>query len=472
MVGGQSSNARPVLRRNMRRWGGLRLVLALHRCGPVAHLALCGAGARLLFTKSGSPLTQDNGGTVESRDGADNPRWLGVRLSVSPPLPEGSSRPGSPDAAGPRVLDFDDNSLVPHLVGEHDRHLALIEDRLGSRIVPRGNRLAISGAPPAITQTEAVLTALWGRLERGLPLDVADVEGAIRTVTSALDDQARAAAVAAISGQTETVVSTKLKITARSQTQATYLEALGRDDLVFGIGPAGTGKTYLAVAQAVALLRTEQVKRLIITRPAVEAGERLGFLPGDLKEKVDPYLRPIYDALYTMMPRDRVQKLIEQGTIEIAPLAYMRGRTLSQSFVLLDEAQNTTSMQMKMVLTRLGRDSRMVITGDTSQIDLPRGVPSGLVEALRILDGVPGISFVQFSSEDVVRHRLVGRIIQAYDREAARDRPLRDLPRPVEARGGPSGEQTGSNLASPLGPEPTGPSPEKASGPTPSTGLP
>ena len=256
---------------------------------------------------------------------------------------------------------------------------------------------------------------LYQMASRGVTISMADVDGAVKMAV-AQDDQLQLPAIEARGKITNAQIATRRKtVIARTRTQDAYIRALEKSEMVFGVGPAGTGKTYLAVAYAAQLLERGLVERIVLTRPAVEAGERLGFLPGDLKEKVDPYLRPLYDALYDMMPADKVERALTAGVIEIAPLAFMRGRTLAHSVIILDEAQNTTSMQMKMFLTRLGESGRMIITGDPSQIDLPNGQPSGLNEALRILDGVEGINVVRFTGEDVVRHPLVQRIVTAYE---------------------------------------------------------
>ncbi len=313
-------------------------------------------------------------------------------------------------AAEPTVLAFDDNRLLTALFGEHDRNLARIEQSLGVSLFSRGNRIAISGSSDSREVARKVLTELYGRLQKGLDVADGDVIGAIRMATAA----AAEGGVEAAAGKATFIGTGKRQITARSPNQARYLRELGSRELVFGLGPAGTGKTYLAVAVAAAELLSGRVDRIILSRPAVEAGERLGFLPGDLKEKVDPYLRPLYDALYDMLPSDQVIKRLENGEIEIAPLAFMRGRTLANSYVILDEAQNTTPVQMKMLLTRLGENSRMVVTGDLSQIDLPVGSRSGLHDAVDILRGVQGVSFVHFDPGDVVRHKLVTRVLKAY----------------------------------------------------------
>ncbi len=312
-------------------------------------------------------------------------------------------------------LNFDDNRLLPMLYGEHDRHLARIENQLGVSLISRGNTLTIAGPAESAETARSALDALYERLKRGMAVGTGEVDAAVRMATGtggALRDQTLATL-----SRAEVAVRTRRKgaITPRSPMQATYLQALAESEMVFGLGPAGTGKTYLAVAQAVAMLTTGQVDRIILSRPAVEAGERLGFLPGDLKEKVDPYLRPLYDALHDLMDRSFVERAMTSGEIEIAPLAFMRGRTLANACVILDEAQNTTPMQMKMFLTRLGENSRMIVTGDPSQIDLPNGQTSGLAEATRLLNGVEGIAQVHFKAEDVIRHELVARIVSAYE---------------------------------------------------------
>jgi len=322
------------------------------------------------------------------------------------------------------LLDFDDNRLLALLFGEHDRHLARIEERLGVAVASRGNRLMITGAADAQAQAKKVLTDLYRRLEGGAELEMGDVDGAIR-MTQGGPMNAPVSGNAKLRDKAELIrddrpvpdgaVRTKKRIILpRSHTQKLYFEALQKHELVFGLGPAGTGKTYLAVAMAVNFLVEGRVDRIILSRPAVEAGERLGFLPGDMRDKIDPYLRPLYDALYDMLPAERVAKGLESGEIEVAPLAFMRGRTLANAFVILDEAQNTSPVQMKMLLTRLGENSRLVVTGDLSQIDLPIGVPSGLRHALDILEGVEGIGFVRFGEADVVRHPLVTKIVRAY----------------------------------------------------------
>ncbi|MDQ0420062.1 phosphate starvation-inducible PhoH-like protein [Peteryoungia aggregata LMG 23059] len=313
------------------------------------------------------------------------------------------------------ILTFENNRLASELFGQFDQHLKLLEQRLQIEAHARGNSVAITGELQATNQARRALDFLYARLQSGGSVEASDVEGAIRMAVAA-DDQLTLPTLERKAKLSMAQISTRKKtIAARTPTQDAYMRALERSELVFGVGPAGTGKTYLAVAHAAQLLERGIVDKIILSRPAVEAGERLGFLPGDMKEKVDPYLRPLYDALYDMIPGDKVERAITAGVIEIAPLAFMRGRTLANAAIILDEAQNTTSMQMKMFLTRLGENGRMIITGDPSQVDLPRGVTSGLVEALQVLKGVEGVSVVRFKDTDVVRHPLVGRIVQAYD---------------------------------------------------------
>ncbi|MFL1463330.1 PhoH family protein [Roseococcus sp. DSY-14] len=325
-------------------------------------------------------------------------------------------RPAPPSSETRSVtLQFEDNALLPLLHGEHDRHLARIEGRLGVRVASRGNKLTISGAPAKTLMAEQVLRGLWRGLERGMSIGASEVEGAIRMAEGEAEGDPR------LPLQDIPQIRTRRgAIAPRTPAQSAYMDMLARHEMVFGLGPAGTGKTYLAVAQGVALLQSGRVDRIVLSRPAVEAGERLGFLPGDMKEKVDPYLRPLYDALHDMLPAEQVARRLAAGEIEIAPLAFMRGRTLAHCFAILDEAQNTTPAQMKMFLTRMGEGTRMAITGDPSQVDLPPGQKSGLVQAMEVLDGVPGIGFTRFDERDVVRHPLVGRIVQAYGAMEAR----------------------------------------------------
>jgi len=340
-------------------------------------------------------------------------------------------RPVNPDHEQ-LVLAFDNNKLATQLFGQFDQHLAMLEHQLGIVAVARGNTVEVSGPPDATRRARLALEHLYSRLEAGERVDTGDVDGAIRMARS--NDQLSLPEIEKGGRMALAQIGTRKKvIQARTPTQDAYIRAMDRCQLIFGAGPAGTGKTYLAVAYAASLLERGAVDRIILSRPAVEAGERLGFLPGDLKEKVDPYLRPLYDALYDMMPGDRVERAITSGVIEIAPLAFMRGRTLANSAIILDEAQNTTSMQMKMFLTRLGENSRMIVTGDPTQIDLPPGQVSGLVEALSILDGVEGVARVAFTAKDVVRHKLVEAIVVAYD-EADRRRRTEGAPAADKAR--------------------------------------
>ena len=319
------------------------------------------------------------------------------------------AQPASPSNGGKAItVQFNDNMLLPLLLGDHDRHLVRIEQALGVRLSCRGNRVAIAGDAARVEAAQTALQGLWRRLERGESVGRPDVEAAIRMVELETDPRLPLSDLPAIRTR-------KGVVGARSAGQVAYMDALASHEMVFGVGPAGTGKTYLAVAQAVAMLQAGRVDRIVLSRPAVEAGERLGFLPGDMKEKVDPYLRPLYDALHDMMPADQVIRRMANGEIEVAPLAFMRGRTLAHSFAILDEAQNTTAVQMKMFLTRMGEGSQMVITGDLTQVDLPVGVRSGLTDALDTLEGVQGIKVVRFDNRDVVRHPLVGRIVDAYD---------------------------------------------------------
>lgn len=311
-------------------------------------------------------------------------------------------------------LEFDDNQLLSILVGPQDRNFYLIEQRLNVSLSLRGNHIAINGAEPGVSCAKTALVYLYKQLEKGLEVDSIVVEDAIRlaSTTDLLNQEEKSHS----SGQSDVSIATKLRnVLPRTAHQADYVKHMQTSDLIFCDGPAGTGKTYLAVAVGVSLLLAGKIDKIILSRPAVEAGEKLGFLPGDMREKVDPYLRPLYDALNDMLPAEHVLKYLGTGEIEVAPLAFMRGRTLSNAFIILDEAQNTTPVQMKMFLTRLGNNSRMVVTGDQSQIDLPNGVFSGLKDALETLEGVDGVKFVFFTDKDVVRHPLVSRIVHAYD---------------------------------------------------------
>jgi phosphate starvation-inducible PhoH-like protein len=317
-------------------------------------------------------------------------------------------------------LQFDDNALVPLLFGEHDSHLAQIEEELEVEISSRGNEVVVIGTKPRIQAAQAVFDVLWERLLKGLPVGKEEVSSAIQVASSPMDRGSREMAMKALSESQLDIKSKNKKITARTPKQGEYLEAIRHHHLVFGLGPAGTGKTFLAVAQAVHMMQAGAIDRLILCRPAVEAGESLGFLPGTMQEKIDPYLRPIYDALHEMLPADQIAKRLADGTIEIAPLAFMRGRTLSSAMVILDEAQNTTVAQMKMALTRIGEGSRMVVTGDPSQTDLPDKTKSGLRDAMEVLQGVKDVAFVSFGEEDVVRSRLVKNIVAAYEKRDGR----------------------------------------------------
>jgi phosphate starvation-inducible PhoH-like protein len=336
------------------------------------------------------------------------------------------SSPAARDSAATQtVLAFDDNRLASLLFGQYGQNLALIERRLGVVAEQRGNHVTLAGSRDGVERSRRVLEGLYEQLKRGDELVSGDVEGAIRLAIAqgSLFDYDPATARPSF----EEINLRKRAVRARTAAQDAYIRALRRHALVFGTGPAGTGKTWLAVAHAVQLFERKEVDRIILSRPAVEAGERLGFLPGDMREKVDPYLRPIYDALYDLMDPRIVERTLQTGEIEIAPLAFMRGRTLSNAVIILDEAQNTTTMQMKMFLTRLGENSRMIVTGDPSQVDLPRGQTSGLAEATRLLRNVEGIGHIVYTAEDVIRHELVARIVDAYDKAALKAARGRDI---------------------------------------------
>ena len=331
------------------------------------------------------------------------------------------SRKPVPAQSGDRSrteLTFDRPQALSALFGQYDQNLVALENRLGVYITARGNRVGLEGTAEQVALARDVLNDLYQRIARGEEVDSALVDASIAMAAEPTLDGIISAERA---GMPPIMIRTRKKtIVPRTPAQAHYMRELVHNDMIFALGPAGTGKTYLAVAQAVAQLITGSVQRLILSRPAVEAGERLGFLPGDMKEKVDPYLRPLYDALYDCLPAEQVERRIASGEIEIAPIAFMRGRTLADAFVILDEAQNTTPAQMKMFLTRFGQNSRMVICGDPNQTDLPGGVASsGLADATYRLEGVEGIAMVRFSAADVVRHPIVGRIVEAYEGHGA-----------------------------------------------------
>ncbi len=310
-------------------------------------------------------------------------------------------------------MSFDKPHLINSVFGEFDRNLVTIENRLGVYISARGNRVQIEGEAGSIGRTRDILNDIYSRVSRGELID----QEAVQSIIAMTAEPTLEGIVRKETDAPGIMIRTRKKtLVPRSANQVPYMEALARDEIIFALGPAGTGKTYLAVAQAVAMLITGAVQRLVLSRPAVEAGERLGFLPGDMKEKVDPYLRPIYDALYDCLPAEQVERRIASGEIEIAPIAFMRGRTLADAFIILDEAQNTTAAQMKMFLTRFGMNSRMVICGDPHQVDIPGGERmSGLNDAVQRLEGVDGIATIRFNSSDVVRHPLVGKIVDAYE---------------------------------------------------------
>ena len=331
-----------------------------------------------------------------------------------------SPHAGDGGSTGSLQLEFEEGRLLGPLFGEFDQNLIALENRLGVFIAARGNRLTIEGEPESAARARDVLITLYNRLQQGGKIELGDVESAV-AMTDALLNPRPAHAEGGADSPVQIRTRRKV-IQPRSPTQVRYMQHLHKSDMIFALGPAGTGKTYLAVAQAVHELITGSVDRIILSRPAVEAGERLGFLPGDMREKVDPYLRPLYDALNDMLPPEQVERRLASGEIEVAPLAFMRGRTLSDAFVILDEAQNTTPMQMKMFLTRFGTRCRMVICGDPSQVDLPPPQRSGLADAVARLEGVEGIAMVRFDPKEVVRHPLVGRIVEAYDKDRQTER--------------------------------------------------
>jgi len=311
-------------------------------------------------------------------------------------------------------IEIEDNAIVAELLGPYNRNIAEIERAFAVQVNQRGNIISVAGDPEEAKMATDVIRRLETRLKQGRSLETGDVQGAIRLARGKPSPSTSSTGDPAPKRTKAEIHTRKRVIEPRSATQRDYILDLQNNNLTFGVGPAGTGKTYLAVAAAVAAFLERRVERIVLSRPAVEAGERLGFLPGDLKEKIDPYLRPLYDALHDMLPGETVTKMLENGVFEVAPLAFMRGRTLANAYVVLDEAQNCTSMQMKMFLTRLGENAQMAITGDPSQVDLPRGETSGLAEAVRLLNNIKGVGIVEFSSEDVVRHPLVAKIIEAY----------------------------------------------------------
>ncbi len=315
------------------------------------------------------------------------------------------------------ILSFDDNALLQNLCGERNSNLKLIEEALQVKLNLRGDQITLFGEEADVKLARRVLKELYGLLREGYPLYPSDINHAIQILSGQFKARLKDIFLDAVY-----VTSKKRIITPKSLAQKDYIEAIRNYDIVFGIGPAGTGKTYLAMATAISALNAGEINRIILVRPAVEAGEKLGFLPGDLAEKVNPYLRPLYDALHDMVDFDQTSALLQRGVIEVAPLAFMRGRTLNDCFVILDEAQNTTSEQMKMFLTRLGISSKAVITGDITQIDLPNGTTSGLIETMKILAGIQGLKFVYFTDKDVIRHRLVQDIIKAYEKAERKKR--------------------------------------------------
>lgn len=310
-------------------------------------------------------------------------------------------------------IAFQDNSLLPMLFGDEDIYLTKLEKKFNVEMTTRGNMLVISGEKDNVDACRAVVESLYSDLKKGVEIGTKEVDATIRM--NAGNGESRQENRNQFGAQELIVKTMKKSVKPYSQTQAKYIEILTKNDVVFALGPAGTGKTYIAVAMAVAMFNSHKVEKIILSRPAVEAGEKLGFLPGDLKEKIDPYLRPLYDALHDMIPAERLARHVEAGDIEVAPLAFMRGRTLSNAFVILDEAQNTTPTQMKMFLTRLGENSRMVITGDLTQTDLPKDLKSGLGDVIRKVEGIEGIGVVRFTDYDVVRHPLAAKIVKAYD---------------------------------------------------------
>ena len=352
-----------------------------------------------------------SGGRVTGKASGRRPPLTRERKAASDQSAKAPSVNGREE---PLVVFFDDIRLVRDLLGDYDANLAVLEDRLGIQAVVNGNVVSLRGPEHSRETAKSVLEQLYGRLAQGEMIGVGEVVGAIRHVRTP-EPELEAEPHDAKVPPAQQIRTRKRLITARTPAQSAYLSALQAHDLVFATGPAGTGKTYLAVAYAALCLESGKCDRLILSRPAVEAGERLGFLPGDMREKVDPYLRPLYDALYDVLAPERVERGLATGMIEIAPLAFMRGRTLSHALIILDEAQNTTPMQMKMFLTRLGEGSKMIVTGDPTQVDLPTGKDSGLLEAISILEGIDDIANIAFTRRDVVRRELVGKIVDAYE---------------------------------------------------------
>ena len=362
-----------------------------------------------------------------------DPAQTSTSEQASAPVAPPKTPAPTPAGAALTSLEFDDNQLLPLLYGHHNSNLAHIEQELDVRLDSFGNIIQISGSHDNIAIAKAVLEALYQRLSKassGASSASSKRASSAQLSSTQVADALRLAqnpkAMRRFIDNADAITSWKKSVSAKSATQQNYLCDIDAKNVIFGIGPAGTGKTYLAVVKAVEALKTRGVERIILSRPAVEAGERLGFLPGDMKEKVDPYLRPLYDALYDLMPMDKMERLLASGAIEIAPLAFMRGRTLSQAFVIIDEAQNTTPIQMKMVLSRLGDHSKMVITGDLGQVDLPQGQVSGLADAVALLEGIEGVAITRFTRGDIVRHPVVARILGAYDaREACDEKEAR-----------------------------------------------
>ncbi|MBN66344.1 MAG: phosphate starvation-inducible protein PhoH [Rickettsiales bacterium] len=331
------------------------------------------------------------------------------------PKPKAAKKPAASKDIENLNVFFENNAHLPILYGDQDSHLQRIEEMLNVSIVSRGNMVSISGHPRDVKATEDILNNLYEQIDKGTDVTPALVDAAIRMAPPISAKPAKKNKRVEGADGDIFIKTLKKTVTPYSHVQANYMRALFDNDLVFALGPAGTGKTYIAVAMAVYHYLNKNVDRIILSRPAVEAGEKIGFLPGDIKEKIDPFIRPLYDALFDMMPAEKVQQAMENGEIELAPLAYMRGRTFSNAFVILDEAQNTTRTQMKMFLTRMGENSRLVLNGDLSQVDLPKDVKSGLADCIPKVENIEGIEVVRFTDVDVVRHPLAAKIVQAYD---------------------------------------------------------